>query len=44
MSEIRAEVMGDGWKYDPNYNRMCEFLGVDKYDRDNFDIAKKEKE
>lgn len=29
------------WKYDPDYHRLAEFLGVDRFDREDFEIAKK---
>lgn len=34
-------LIGDNYKYDPLYHRMAGFLGVDRYTRENIDLAKK---
>lgn len=36
-----SEPLGDAWKYDPEYNRVAEFLGVDRFKREDYDVAKK---
>ena len=36
-----AEPVGDVWKYNPEYNRVNDFLGVDKHDREKHDVASK---
>lgn len=36
-----AEILGDEWKYNPEYNRIAEMLGVDRFDRESLEIAKK---
>lgn len=36
-----TEPVGEAWQYDPEYHRMSDFLGVDKYERDDFEMAKK---
>ncbi len=36
-----TEPLGDEWKYNPEYNRIADFLGIDMYKRDNLDVAKK---
>jgi len=36
-----SEPIGDQWRYDPEYNRVAEFLGLDRFKREDFDIAKK---
>jgi len=29
------------WKIDPEYHRTCDFLGIDKFERINYELAKK---
>lgn len=41
MSEGYSEPVGEAWKYNQDYHRLSEFLGVSKYDRENYDTAKK---
>lgn len=36
-----AEPVGDVWKYNPEYHKVTDFLGVDKYDREDHDLASK---
>lgn len=36
-----AEPLGDIWKYDPEYNRAADFLGIDKHQREDVKVAKK---
>lgn len=36
-----TEPIGDIWKYDPDYNAAADFLGLDKYKRENMHIATK---
>ena len=35
------DVMGEVWQYNPDYHRVADFLGVSKYDRKDYDVAKK---
>lgn len=35
------ELYGDEWKYNPEYHRLAEFLEVNKFDREDIDLAKK---
>ena len=41
MDIQRAEPLGDVWQYDPNYHRTAEFLGVNEYDRKDYELASK---
>lgn len=41
MDQPTQEVVGESWKYNPDYHKMTDFLGVDVYDRDKFEIANK---
>lgn len=41
MSDGYTEPVGEAWKYNQDYHRVSEFLGVNKYDRDDYDVAKK---
>lgn len=34
-------MAGNSFRYDPNYHRFADYLGLNKFDRDNFNIAKK---
>lgn len=36
-----SEPLGDVWKYDPDYNRAADFLGVDKHQREDVKTAQK---
>lgn len=36
-----TEPLGDVWKYDPDYNRAADFLGIDKNQREDIKTAKK---
>ena len=36
-----TEPVGEQWKYDQEYHHMSDFLGVDKYERDDFELVKK---
>lgn len=36
-----TEPIGDIWKYDPDYNAAADFLGIDKYKRENVNVATK---
>lgn len=37
----RSEPLGDAFRYNPDYHRVAEFLGVDKYDREDYGTASK---
>lgn len=41
MSDTYSEPVGEAWKYNQDYHRAADFLGVDKHDRDNFELANK---
>lgn len=42
MADIAySEPMGENWKYNPDYHRVTDFLGIDKYDREKYDVASK---
>lgn len=36
-----TEPLGDVWKYDPDYNRAADFLGLDRHQREDVKVAKK---
>lgn len=36
-----VEPVGEAWKYDQQYHQMSDALGVDKYERDDYETAKK---
>lgn len=36
-----AEPVGEAWKLDPDYHKMSDFLGVNVYDRNDAELAKK---
>lgn len=36
-----TEPVGDTWKYHPEYNRMAEFLGIGKSEREDLGVAQK---
>lgn len=36
-----SEPLGDVWKYDPDYNRTADFLGIDRFVRENVKVASK---
>lgn len=38
---IYSEPIGDQWKYNPEYNRVAEFLGIDRKAREGIDVVKK---
>lgn len=40
-TQTYTEPVGEAWKYNPEYQRASEFLGVNKYDRENADVANK---
>jgi len=35
------DILGDNFLYDPSFHRFADFLGLDKYVREDFDVAKK---
>lgn len=35
----KKEQPSDSWKYNPEYHRTAEFLGIDKYDREDYETA-----
>ncbi len=35
------EVLTESYKYNPDYHKFADYLGLDKYQRDDFDTAKK---
>lgn len=41
MDQPYSEPLGETWKYDPEYHRVSEFLGVNQYDREDSDLHKK---
>lgn len=41
MEQTNTEPVGEAWKYDPDYHRMSDYLGVDKYEREDYELAKK---
>jgi len=36
-----TEPVGEKWRYDPAYHRICDYLEVDRNERQSYDIAKK---
>jgi hypothetical protein len=38
---VYTEPIGDTYQYDKDYNRMCDFLGLDLYERRDIKVAKK---
>lgn len=38
---MSTESLGDAWKYDPEYNQVAKLLGLDVYEREDFEVAKK---
>lgn len=36
-----TEPVGESWKYDPDYHRASDYLGIDRYERDDFQVAQK---
>lgn len=36
-----SEPVGEAWKYDPQYHRVSDFLGINVYDRNEDHLAKK---
>lgn len=41
MSEGATEQMGEMWKYDPDYHRMADYLGLDVHARQDYGLAQK---
>jgi len=41
MSTTYTEPLGDSFQYDPDYNRMCDYLGIDVYERRDLKTAQK---
>ena len=41
MADGAQNLVGDSWKYDQDYHRLSEFLGVDKNEREDFGLANK---
>jgi len=39
--EQQGEPIGEAWKLDPAYHKVSDFLGVNVYDRNDFELAKK---
>lgn len=39
--ENQGEPVGESWKLDPEYHKVSDFLGVNVYDRNDFELAKK---
>ena len=38
---LNQDLVGDSWRYDPQYHKMADFLGINKYDRDDGEVAQK---
>jgi hypothetical protein len=36
-----ANLMGDAWQHNPEYNHVADYLGLDPYDRQDLDTANK---
>jgi hypothetical protein len=36
-----TEPLGDVWKYNPDYNRAADFLGIDRHQREDVKLAQK---
>ena len=36
-----ANLMGDAWQHNPEYNHVADYLGLDPYDRQDIDTANK---
>lgn len=36
-----SEPVGESWQYDPDYHRASDALGIDRYERDDFQVAQK---
>lgn len=41
MSDVNSEPVGEAWKLDPEYHKVSDFLGVNVYDREDSELAKK---
>lgn len=41
MDESYSEPVGETWKYDPDYHRVSDYLGVDAFDRQDVKLAQK---
>ena len=42
MSDVASiEPVGEAWKLDPEYHKVSDFLGVNVYDRNDAEVAKK---
>ena len=37
----KSNLLGDAWRYDPEYHKVADFLGVNKYDREDSSMAEK---
>lgn len=37
----QTDLMGESWKYNPDYHRLSDFFGIDIHDRQDFNLAKK---
>lgn len=36
-----TEPVGENWKYNPEYHRLCDFLGINVFDRNEYTLAQK---
>lgn len=41
MDNGATEPVGETWQYDEGFHKMSNLMGVDKYDRNDFELAKK---
>lgn len=41
MDQPSSEPVGEAWKYNPEYHKVTDFLGVDRYDREDYGVASK---
>lgn len=41
MADGMSESIGDTFKYNPEYHKVADFLGVDIHDREDYDLANK---
>lgn len=38
---MQSEPVGETWQYHPEYHKMASFLGLNQYDRQDYEVAKK---
>ena len=36
-----SQILGDLYMYDKDYHRFCQYLGIDRYKREDIDVARK---